>query len=586
MKTTIKLLMFLFVLLTSISANAQEPVKEEEEEKEVSDHSFIISPRIGYDIPFFMNNTPYIDYKGGLDLGISFDYYWKWIGVGIDFDYLMNAPKSTYPTDNLYGSKGLVANTSLSERKIDRFFYGIGPNFRWRNKNKKFHAELNTRAGLGHVNGGRVLLKDGTSGDVLNFHAGYTLDFKFATKLQLRATYYFNDFIGVNAGVYYIQHYGSTERQEGGYSSAYQEFEPVEDIYSRVVGNPKYRESCNCNIFSIGVFAGVSLKMPPLKIKKKEKTAENCKICDTYNLAVTARDKFTKEILPNTSVALKNAEGEVVRTGVTNSFGVVVFENILPASYSIEGLLHDVALDPSSTLKSEFRPNETLQKEIIYSNEEFILQGNAVVCNTTEGIPGVKVTLINKAEGVQKSTLTDNDGVYILHVKQNKEYTISGQKDQYFSQTETINTGNFDRNTTLFVKLEICMEKADCNKALKLKNINYDLDKYFIRPDAKPELNRLVQFMKDNPTLSIEVSSHTDCRSSHAYNQTLSQNRANAAVDYVVSQGIPRERISGVGYGETVLLNECADGVDCPESKHDVNRRTEMKVICPEELNK
>jgi outer membrane protein OmpA-like peptidoglycan-associated protein len=151
----------------------------------------------------------------------------------------------------------------------------------------------------------------------------------------------------------------------------------------------------------------------------------------------------------------------------------------------------------------------------------------------------------------------------------------------YFSQTETINTKDFDRNTTLFVKLEVCMEKVDCGEALALKNIHYDLDKYFIRNDAKPELNRLVQFMVDNPQVSVELSSHTDSRSSHEYNQTLSQNRANAAVDYLVSQGVSRSRLTGVGYGETRLLNRCADGVECTKAEHQRNRRTEMKVICP-----
>ena len=95
-------------------------------------------------------------------------------------------------------------------------------------------------------------------------------------------------------------------------------------------------------------------------------------------------------------------------------------------------------------------------------------------------------------------------------------------------------------------------------------------------------MNRLVRFMQDNPTVKVEVGSHTDCRSSAAYNQKLSQNRANASVDYVVSQGILRDRISGKGYGESKLLNECADGVKCSEDQHSINRRTEMKVICPE----
>jgi outer membrane protein OmpA-like peptidoglycan-associated protein len=154
-------------------------------------------------------------------------------------------------------------------------------------------------------------------------------------------------------------------------------------------------------------------------------------------------------------------------------------------------------------------------------------------------------------------------------------------KENYFSQIETISTKEFNRNSTLFIKLEVCMDEVDCGKSLNLKNIFYDLNKFNINEQAKKELNRLVQFMQDNPNTKVEISSHTDSRDTNTYNQTLSQNRANAAVDYVISQGINGSRIIGVGYGETRLLNKCADGVECTETQHQLNRRTEMKVICP-----
>jgi len=90
------------------------------------------------------------------------------------------------------------------------------------------------------------------------------------------------------------------------------------------------------------------------------------------------------------------------------------------------------------------------------------------------------------------------------------------------------------------------MEKTDCGKAITLKNIHYDLDKYFIREDAKPELNKLAQFMKDNPEVKVELASHTDSRASDSYNMTLSQNRANAAVEYFGCTGnFPRSTDSG-----------------------------------------
>jgi outer membrane protein OmpA-like peptidoglycan-associated protein len=145
----------------------------------------------------------------------------------------------------------------------------------------------------------------------------------------------------------------------------------------------------------------------------------------------------------------------------------------------------------------------------------------------------------------------------------------------------TIRPNDYDRRKTRIVKLRICMQEVECNESIRLDNIHYDLDKSDIRPDAKPELDRLVQFMKDNPLVRVELSSHTDSRASKAYNQRLSQARANSARAYVISQGIDPTRITSVGYGESRLLNKCADGVPCTEEEHQLNRRTEMKVICP-----
>ncbi len=106
--------------------------------------------------------------------------------------------------------------------------------------------------------------------------------------------------------------------------------------------------------------------------------------------------------------------------------------------------------------------------------------------------------------------------------------------------------------------------------------------KQVIRPDAYPELNRLVQFLKDNPEVRVELSSHTDSRASAEYNLKLSQQRADAAKKYIVSKGIAPSRIISIGYGETRLLNRCADGVECSEEEHQLNRRTEIKMISKE----
>ncbi len=114
---------------------------------------------------------------------------------------------------------------------------------------------------------------------------------------------------------------------------------------------------------------------------------------------------------------------------------------------------------------------------------------------------------------------------------------------------------------------------------IELKNIFYDFDKSYIREDAISELDKVVDLLKTYPSMRIELGSHTDARASKSYNQSLSQRRANSAVEYIASRGIARYRIVAMGYGENVLKNHCGDKVVCPEEAHQRNRRTEIKVL-------
>ena len=99
-----------------------------------------------------------------------------------------------------------------------------------------------------------------------------------------------------------------------------------------------------------------------------------------------------------------------------------------------------------------------------------------------------------------------------------------------------------------------------------------------IRADAAKGLDALVTIMKDNPDINIELASHTDSRAKDNYNLTLSQKRAQSAVDYIIAHGVDKKRITAKGYGESKLVNKCSNGVKCTETEHQQNRRTEFKV--------
>jgi outer membrane protein OmpA-like peptidoglycan-associated protein len=110
------------------------------------------------------------------------------------------------------------------------------------------------------------------------------------------------------------------------------------------------------------------------------------------------------------------------------------------------------------------------------------------------------------------------------------------------------------------------------------------LGKYVIRPDAAEELDKIVDLMNANPTMVIELGSHTDCRSSKAFNLKLSDNRAKASAEYIKKRITDPKRIYGKGYGESKLVNQCeCEGnkvsIVCSEEEHQANRRTEFKLI-------
>ena len=588
LKHTIKLFIVVIVCALSFTTQAQQT--------ENNTNYFQLSPRIGYDFPSYNKNTPAIDYKGGLDLGLSLDYYLNTFGLGFDFDYIKNKPESVFATDNLFDATGTTQITAfnLTEDGITRIFYGIGPNAQFRSKSGRFKTEINTRFGLTSIKGGRTLLENANPGnELLNFHAGYKDSGVFTFKGQLRFTYMLNNNFGINAGAYYMHHFGVEELVDPalGISAAHYPTTPftgptgAESTRLDQNGPLVREEACDCDISSVGVFAGITYKF-----SKKEAVCDVCKedhyprCCATCGcgVTVTARDKFTDETLPFTDVVLTDINGNIMQSGTTNSYGVVVFNDVAEADYIVKGKLYNVSLEETSISKDEFiackRDGNSIQKVIKYGDLNFILKGNVVECNTDVGIQGVDVVLKNTVVPGQKNTLSNAEGDFIFHIKRASIFLLKGNKNGYFSNEVSITTNDYDRNKSLFIDFEMCVNP--CGQAIKLDNIIFNLDKWDILPAARPDLDYVVKLMQDNPTIKVEMSSHTDSRGSNQYNQELSQKRAQSTVNYLMTKGISRNRLIARGAGETELLNRCADGVTCPENEHTINRRTEFKVVC------
>lgn len=585
MKDLLKLLVLLCVFANAFTSTAQ----EESKKKTLDQNYFQITPRVGYDFPTYNNDTPYIDYDGGLDLGVSLDYYWNWFGLGIDFDYIKNQPKSIFSTSNIFETdlRTPIDIFSLSEDKITRMFYGIGPNFQYRTKSGKFTAELNTRFGLANIEGGRTYLEGASVRNKypLNFHAGYKDSGVLTLKGQLRFTYFISKSIGVNVGGYYMRHLGVEELSESGRSAMYQPLFPVagdnQEPVNVIENEPVMRrEASTSDISSIGVFAGVTLKLN--KAKKKE---EECEFCsETCSVTITAKDQYTGQLLPSTEVVLEDLQGNIIKSDTTNHLGIVVFKEIKEDDYIVKGKLLEVALQPESIVKSDFeacKKNSRLgvEKTILYTDENYILKGKVVECNLEKGLQDVAIKIRDKVNAGEKNTISDGNGEFIFYLKQVSTYALNGTKDGYYSSEVEVKTEPFNRNKTLFIDFEMCVDP--CGKAINLDNINFDLDKAEILSESIPDLQRIVKLMKANPTIHVEMSSHTDSQGTDEYNRRLSQRRADATVNYIARQGISKDRLKGRGAGESELKNtKCGDNVSCTDDEHRINRRTEFKVIC------
>ena len=242
----------------------------------------------------------------------------------------------------------------------------------------------------------------------------------------------------------------------------------------------------------------------------------------------------------------------------------VEFTNLLDILYKIEGLAIDVNNDP---------------------------------------IPKTWITLQDDQGKDLETLLTDDDGAFSFIVEAKKDYNLLGKKENYKDGEK--NTNTFGKNPivktdVLLLKIEVIKPieevvnkkeviakkietEVDLRKIAELENIYFDLGKYNLRPDAVVELDKIVEIMNDHPNLNIEISSYTDCRESKAFNMILSENRAKTTAWYIKKRITNPGRVSSRGYGEAFLTNGCScegDVVsDCPESEHQLNRRSEFTIV-------
>ena len=201
---------------------------------------------------------------------------------------------------------------------------------------------------------------------------------------------------------------------------------------------------------------------------------------------------------------------------------------------------------------------------------------------SNEPLIGASVKVINENNDEIMSAITDAEGKYSLLVDCTQGNFVRAMTEGYIPSEEYLGKSDGEPKTINFYLERNSISAGfgdDLAKLLQLSTIYFDFNKYNIRKDSEIEVEKVIAAMEKYPSLRIKVNSHTDSRGKDSYNLWLSQKRAEATVDYMIKRGIAKERLDSEGFGETKLINQCANGVKCSDKDHELNRRSEFIIL-------
>ena len=202
---------------------------------------------------------------------------------------------------------------------------------------------------------------------------------------------------------------------------------------------------------------------------------------------------------------------------------------------------------------------------------------------TSQSLSDAKITIFDDKFNIIKEVYTNADGDFKFDVVCGQNYNVRASKKDFETKEIKVNIPKNNGETTCSIGLEKRIIKfavgEDVGPKIGIKKIYFDLSKYYIRSDAALELQKVLALMNEYPKMKIDIRSHTDSRQSAKNNQILSENRAKSTMEWLIKNGITADRLTEKGYGESQLINQCADGIKCTEEEHQANRRSEFIIV-------
>lgn len=303
-----------------------------------------------------------------------------------------------------------------------------------------------------------------------------------------------------------------------------------------------------------------------------------------------AFDRRTKQPMPSTTVEMKDSLGNVVATATTGPDGSYTLDLEPTKTYALAGTVEGYR-PATSDLTTGPEADTVFKRDLRMAKYADVMAWMHVTnARTGEPLPDVMAQAIDVPGGNVEVIKGNTDAMGDVRqplqgraIDDSLVFRVRLTKQGFFPKKGLFLYTVDDRGEVAMHQImDLAMEPieigAEVGKAISVNPIYFDLGKWNIRPDAATELDKVVAVMNENPTMEIELGSHTDSRGSDKANLALSDKRAKSSAAYIITKGIARERIKGKGYGESKLLNDCGNNAKCKEEEHQLNRRTEFII--------
>lgn len=298
----------------------------------------------------------------------------------------------------------------------------------------------------------------------------------------------------------------------------------------------------------------------------------------TFRISLRVVDQHDEAVsIPQATVMVMNLTSGKTEELYSDSAGYIQYALDRNSEYAFISQKEGYRALDTATISTLGQHTSAVYTENLHLEEKNIAV-HITVLDKTSGtpLPYAKVYLSAKDLSFTKEFICDSTGSIHTLLPRDMGYTAEGKMRSYKEGNIDFSTGDHTHKSE---DVELALEKIKKGDVLVINNIYYDYNKATLRDSSKMELDKLAGFLIENNNIKVELGSHSDSRGADGYNLSLSLRRAQSAVTYLISKGVKSENIVAKGYGETRLINRCGNGVQCTEAEHQVNRRTEIRIL-------